>query len=78
MTQAQDQDQEQDQIRQLTDGLRLTQLALDASRHAAMERKSERRQLARRIDLLSHLLLSYRDTPALDVEAGERAARTRE
>ena len=59
----------------LAAGLREMQRALDASRADAQARDSERRRLAREVDLLSHLLWSHEvDVSQLVTTGSQRTA----
>ena len=54
------------QVRQLAEVLRMAQRDLDAHREGAPTHTSDRQKLARKVDLLSHLLLAHRRAASAD------------
>jgi hypothetical protein len=65
-------DDPQDQVLRLAEGLRDTRDALDAARAHVGAYGADRRRLARKVDLLSHLLISHGESSALDPAAAEQ------
>lgn len=65
-------DDPQDQVLRLAEGLRDTRDALDAARAHVGTYGADRRRLARKVDLLSHLLISHRESSTLDPAAAKQ------